>query len=90
MNYQELSHKIAAEHGLTKTKGEEIVKNIFETIKDEMATEGEVVIRGFGRFTSRKAAARTGRVVRTGEAVEIPARTVPKFVAHSSLKAAIQ
>lgn len=90
MNYQELSHKIAAQHGIAKTKGEQIVRDIFETIQNELAAEGEVAIRGFGRFTTRKAAARTARIIGTNEQIEIPARTVPKFVAYSTLKEAIQ
>ena len=90
MNFKELSEKIASTNGLTKTTAEQIVKQIFETIQDEISNGGEVAIHGFGRFTVRQAAARFGRNLTTGAMVEVPARKVPKFVPHSALKDAVK
>jgi len=41
---------------------------------------------GFGTFQVRKRKARTGVNPQTGEAIEIPAKKVPKFVAGKNLK----
>lgn len=89
MNFKDLSAKISELNGLTKVSAENIVKDVFEIIGDEMATGGEVSIHGFGRFTVRKAAARLGRNIKTGVDVQIPATVVAKFVAHTALKKAI-
>lgn len=89
MNFKELSEKIATTHDLSKVLAERIVKDVFETIENEISTGGEVSVHGFGRFTIRKAAARNGRNLRTGEMIDIPAKSVPKFVAHTALKEAV-
>lgn len=89
MNFKEISAKIAENNEITKAMAERIVKEIFETITNELITEGEVSIHGFGRFTTRKAKARLGRNINTGVEVTIPEKIVAKFVAHSALKSAI-
>lgn len=89
MNFKELSAKIAENNALSKATAERIVKEIFEIISDELVTDGEVSIHGFGRFTTRKAKPRLGRNINTGVEMTIPAKVVAKFVAHSALKSAI-
>lgn len=49
--------------------------------------EGDgIQIPGFGGFSSKARAARTGRNPRTGEALQIAAANVPAFKAGSQLK----
>lgn len=57
---------------------EEQVKAIFDVIKK--STE-PVQIRGFGSFSVKTRAARTGRNPQTGEALNIPAKNVLTFKA---------
>jgi Bacterial nucleoid DNA-binding protein len=52
---------------------------------------GEVTFTGFGKFSTANRAARTGVNPRNpSEKVHIPAATVPKFSAGSSLKTAVK
>jgi DNA-binding protein HU-beta len=44
---------------------------------------------GFGNFEVSKREASTGRNIRTGETIQIPARNVPKFSAGKGLKDAV-
>jgi nucleoid DNA-binding protein len=44
---------------------------------------------GFGTFKVTKRKARTGRNPRTGDAIRIKAKSVPKFVAGKGLKDAV-
>jgi DNA-binding protein HU-beta len=44
---------------------------------------------GFGTFKVAKRKARTGRNPKTGEALKIKAKSVPKFVAGKGLKDAV-
>ena len=52
---------------------------------------GDVAFTGFGKFHVTKRSARTGVNPRNpGQKVQIPAATVPKFSAGSTLKAAVR
>ena len=50
---------------------------------------GEVRVVGFGTFSTAQRKATTGRNPRTGEAIQIPASTQPKFKAGKGLKDAV-
>ncbi|MGB0555800.1 MAG: integration host factor subunit beta [Paracoccaceae bacterium] len=58
---------------------ERIVNTIFEKITDAMARGERVELRGFGAFSVKKRDARVGRNPRTGEAVDVDAKSVPFF-----------
>lgn len=57
----------------------EILDLLLDTIREALAAGDTVVLRDFGTFLPRNKAARTGRNPHTGDAVQIPARTVPAF-----------
>lgn len=76
----ELVQKIAdANPDLRLAEVEQIVDVFFETIIDQLARGGRVELRGFGAFSTRARAARTGRNPRTGEPVAVDAKRVPYF-----------
>jgi DNA-binding protein HU-beta len=54
-----------------------------------MKKKDGVKLVGFGTFTTSKRKARTGRNPQTGEAIKIPARTVPVFRPGTILKEAV-
>ena len=58
---------------------ERIVNTIFEEITEAMARGERVELRGFGAFSVKKRDARVGRNPRTGEAVDVDAKSVPFF-----------
>lgn len=58
---------------------EQVVDIFFDEIAKRLAEGGRVELRGFGAFSTRERAARTGRNPRTGEMVEVPAKRVPYF-----------
>lgn len=58
---------------------ERIVTTIFDEISDALAQGNRVELRGFGAFSVKSREARVGRNPRTGEAVEVDAKTVPYF-----------
>ena len=86
MNKQDLIVKIASDFDLTKVKASNIVNTVFDTISAEIVFGNSVGIAGFGSFSVRDRAARTGRNPQTGEALAIPARKVPAFRAGKGLK----
>ena len=65
------------------------VDAVFSAITAQLKKGGDVRLVGFGNFSVSKRAATVGRNPQTGAAVNIPARTVPKFSAGKGLKDAV-
>lgn len=73
----------------SKAQATRVLDAVFDIIKDELATGGNVQFVGFGTFETSERAARIGRNPQTGEELKIPATVVPKFKAGSKLKDAV-
>ena len=58
---------------------ERIVNAIFEEITNAMVRGERVELRGFGAFSVKQRDARVGRNPRTGESVNVVAKSVPFF-----------
>ncbi len=65
---------------------ETIVGIFFDSIIDHLAKGGRVELRGFGSFSTRARAPRTGRNPRTGESVAVPAKRVIHFKAGREIR----
>ena len=86
MNRTELCARIAARSSLSKADAATAVDAVVLAITDALE-RGEVVnIAGFGKISTSRRAVRQGRNLRTGDAVAIPARTVPIFKAGKALR----
>jgi DNA-binding protein HU-beta len=79
MKKSDLIDAIAARQGMTKTQVQSVVDDVFELVIKGLADGEKVDVRGFGTFSARDSAARTGRNPQTGAAIEIAARRVPGF-----------
>lgn len=88
MHKAELIDYIAKEYKCTKVEAENIINTFTGSITDVLGKGEDVVLMGFGKFYSSKVEARSGRNPKTGESMQIPAYTQPKFSAGSGLKAA--
>ena len=86
MNRAELIDAMAKEAGISKTDAEKALKAFTNTVSKELKKKGKVQLVGFGTFETSKRAARKGKNPATGEAIKIPAATVPKFKAGKALK----
>lgn len=73
----------------TKKQAEAVVDAVFDCITKAMSQGEDVAVTGFGAFKVRNRAAKVGINPRTGEKVNIPAKTVPKFTAGKALKEAV-
>ncbi len=74
----------------TKKQAAEIVDWFFDTITASLKRGEDVAITGFGTFKTVKRAARMGINPKTGERIQIPAMTKPKFSAGKLLKDAVR
>lgn len=85
VNKNELISSIASETGLTKTDSAKALDAFVASVANALKSGDEVRLVGFGTFAVSKRAATTGRNPRTGAAIDIPARLMPKFKVGKSL-----
>lgn len=71
---------------ITKSKATEVVRDIFETVKEETVKNGSFGIVGFGTFKVVDRAERDGRNPQTGEAIKIPATKSVNFKVGKDFK----
>ena len=64
----------------------EILEDFFDIVRTSVAKGEKVSLLKFGNFESKVRAARTARNPQTGETMEVPACTVPKFKPASAFK----
>ena len=89
MNKSELVQAVAASSGLSKVDAGKAVDAVLETVTNALAKDDPVTLIGFGTFSVRDRAARTGRNPRTGKPIEIKATKVPAFKPGKALKDAV-
>jgi integration host factor subunit beta len=65
--------------GLSQREVEKIIAVFFDTISNHLAAGKRVELRGFGAFSTRARDARVGRNPRTGDPVDVDAKSVPYF-----------
>ncbi len=89
MNKNDLVAAMASRTGLSKSDAAKAVDGITDAITSALKSGTEVRLVGFGTFSVSHRKATTGRNPRTGEAIQISARNVPKFKSGKALKAAV-
>jgi len=72
--------------GITKKDCSLVVDGFLNAVKLALANGENIEIRGFGTFKVRKRKTRTARNPRTGDAVEVPSRSVPVFKPSKHLR----
>ena len=87
MTKSQLIEKVTEQLGDYKKRDIELAVNtIFDSMKDALASDRRVEIRGLGTFKVKQREARLGRNPRSGKSVDIPDRKVPFFKAGRALK----
>lgn len=88
---EEIVTKAEAEGSkITKADAGRILDAFMMTVTDALKSGDQVVLPGFGSFSTGNRSARTGRNPQTGATIEIKASRVAKFKAGKSLKEAVQ
>lgn len=86
MTKTELTTGIAEKSGMSKKDAELFLKAFIDTVSDTMKKGESIQIVGFGTFTVKERAARTGRNPQTGEEIKIKASKTVGFKAGKALK----
>ena len=91
MTKQEFVDRVASKSDLSRRDAAKAVDAFLESVTETLKSGDSVSFTGFGKFSTAHRAARQGvNPRRPGEKVDIPAATVPKFSAGSSLKSALR
>lgn len=86
MNKQDIINLIAEQADLSKAAAGNALNAVTDAITDALAKGDSVTFVGFGTFSVKERAARTGRNPQTGQTIQIAAAKVPGFKAGKALK----
>ncbi|WP_106476829.1 HU family DNA-binding protein [Phytohalomonas tamaricis] len=89
MRKPELAAAIAEQADISKDKASQVLNVILDEIASNVAKGNDVNLIGFGSFTIRERAARTGKNPQTGEPLNIPASKTVAFKPGKGLKDAV-
>ena len=90
MKKSDLSAHVATQAALSKAQAHSAVDALFSAIAEALARDENVVLPGFGTFTTKTRAARQGRNPQTGESIAIAASRVPSFKPGKTLRDAVR
>ncbi|MDG3087549.1 HU family DNA-binding protein [Vibrio hannami] len=88
MNKTQLVEKIADSADISKASAGRALDAFIEAVTETLKDDDQVALVGFGTFSVRTRAARTGRNPKTGEEIQIAEAKVPAFKAGKALKEA--
>ena len=79
MTKAEIVTKIAKKTGLEKDAVLVVLEQFMSTVKESLANEEPVYLRGFGSFIVKERATKTARNISKDTAIIIPAHNIPAF-----------
>lgn len=89
MNKSELIDAMAASADIPKAAAGRALDAALEAVTGALQKGESVALVGFGTFSVKERAARTGRNPQTGNPIEIAAATLPTFKPGKALKDAV-
>jgi len=89
MNKSELIDAIAESADISKLSATRALEAVLGSVQSALSNGDQVSLVGFGTFSVKHRAARSGRNPRTGTELQIAACNVPSFKAGKALKDAV-
>ena len=86
MNKIELVDAISRDSGLTKSDSDKAVNAFVKVVEAALKKGDDVSLVGFGSFSVKATASRSGRNFKTGKTIEIPPRKSVRFKPGKNLK----
>lgn len=86
---QELIRRVATKAGKSAKETTDLVNATLDTIRECLETGDDVRLVGFGAFSVKATAARTGVNPQTREKIQVPARQRVKFTPGKELNDAV-
>lgn len=79
MTKADLIKEISSRTGIDKIEVKKVVELSMKVISSTLGSGESVYLRTFGTFTTKNRKAKIGRIIKTGETVQIPAHKIPFF-----------
>ena len=89
MNKSELIDVVAEQADISKAAAGRALDAVIASVTKALQSGDQVVLVGFGTFSVKDRAARTGRNPQTGAPIQIVAARIPSFKAGKALKDAV-
>ncbi|MBM9616689.1 HU family DNA-binding protein [Desulfobulbus rhabdoformis] len=89
MNKKELVDSMAEAADISKAAAEKALNGMLMAVTAALAEGDKVTLVGFGTFSTVKRTERKAKNPRTGELINIPAKTIAKFKPGSKLTDAV-
>ena len=90
MTKAEIVREVSKSTGIEATTVCAVVEGFMETVKDSLAKENNVYLRGFGTFEVKTRAAKTARNITKNTTMVIPEHKVPSFKPCPDFKNAVK
>jgi len=90
MNKKELVESMAGAADISKADAEKALNGMLAAVTGALANKDKVTLVGFGTFSTVDRSARKAKNPRTGDEIDIPAKTVAKFKPGSKLADAVK
>jgi len=90
MNKAELVEEVSGKAGITKKDAGNVVNAMTRTITNILKKGEKFTLVGFGTFQVMGRKARRGRNPRTGQTIQIPAKSVARFRPGRDLREAVE
>ena len=79
MTKADIVNEIAKSTGVEKVQVQQIVEAFMESVKDSLANDNNVYLRGFGSFIIKKRAMKVARNISKNTTITIPEHNIPAF-----------
>jgi len=86
MNRTQLAEALSLETGLSLTQADQVVRLVFDSMANTLASGGRIELRGFGSFSIKHYGGYEGRNPRTGEIIRVKPKKLPYFKVGKELK----
>ena len=86
MTKAEIVSQICNETGIESKKVLAVVEALMVSIKDTVANDEDVYLRGFGTFTTKTRKEKIGRLIKENKSVVVPEHKIPFFKPADAFK----
>ncbi len=90
MTKADIVNEIAKSTGVEKVQVQQIVEAFMESVKDSLAANNNVYLRGFGSFIVKKRAQKVARNISKNTTITIPEHNIPAFKPAKSFMAKVK
>ena len=90
MTKADIVNEIAKSTGVEKVQVQQIVEAFMESVKDSLAENNNVYLRGFGSFIFKKRATKVARNISKNTTITIPEHNIPAFKPAKSFVAKVK